>query len=133
METATPEIERHITTCSACATLLRGFQQIMSVLDEWQAPEPSPYFDSRLQARLSELQREEIERPAFAWLNWMNWLRRPAVAMSLAAVLLAGAVTVGIVNKSYFVESDTIATAPPSLSVRRTRHRRGRPAGARKE
>ena len=32
----------------------------MALLDEWQAPEPSPYFDVRLQARL----REEMAKPA---------------------------------------------------------------------
>jgi hypothetical protein len=111
-------VPRHIASCAECATHLSDLQKTMALLEEWRAPEPSPYFDTRLQARL----REEMARPAAGWLsglnlsNW-NWLRRPAWAMSLAAALLAGAVTIGVNNKSYFVETDKIATSPPALSL----------------
>jgi hypothetical protein len=37
--------------------------------------------------------------------------------MSFAAVVFAGALTVGVVNKSYFVETGTIATTAPSLGL----------------
>jgi hypothetical protein len=80
----------------------------MALLDEWQAPEPSPYFDTRLQARL----REEMARPHAGWLSW---LRRPAWATSLAAVIVAGALMVG--NKSYISQTEAIATKPPSLGL----------------
>ena len=119
---AEPEVNRHLASCATCATHLHDLQKTMELLDEWQAPEPSPYFDTRLQARLSEQRREEMARPAAGWLsglnlsNW-NWLRSPAWAMSLAAALLAGAVTIGVNNKSYFVEADRIATAPPALGL----------------
>ena len=108
--TPEPEVEKHIASCDACATHLRDLQKTMALLDEWQAPEPSPYFDTRLQARL----REEMARPAAGWLHW---LRRPAWAMSLAAVMFAGALVVGIGNKSYFSQPETIATKPPSLGL----------------
>jgi hypothetical protein len=113
METATPEVEKHIASCAPCAVLLRDFQKTMALLDEWQAPEPSPYFDTRLQARL----REETARPAAGWLNGMSWLRRPAWAMSLAAALFAGALAIGVSNKSYLVETEAMATQPPSLGL----------------
>jgi hypothetical protein len=116
MDAATlqPEVEKHIASCAACAVHLSGLQKTMALLDEWQAPEPSPYFDTRFEARFSEERREEMARPATGWLNWM---RRPAWAMSFAAVVFAGALTVGIANKSYFVEPGTIATNPPSLGL----------------
>ena len=80
----------------------------MALLDEWQVPEPSPYFDTRLGARL----REEMARPAAGWLQRVaGWLRRPVWAMSLAAVVFAGALTIGVVGKSYVVQTGTIATA----------------------
>jgi len=108
--TPEPEVEKHIAACAACAAYLGDLQKTMLMLDEWQAPEPSPYFDTRLKARL----REEMARPAPGWLSW---LRRPAWAMSLAAVIFAGALVVGIGNKSYFSQTEAIATKPPSLGL----------------
>jgi len=82
------DVEAHIASCSACAAKLQGFRQTMTLLDEWQAPAPSPYFDTRLGARL----REEMARPPRGRLHW---LLRPAWAGSLAALIIAGAVAVG--------------------------------------
>jgi predicted anti-sigma-YlaC factor YlaD len=106
-----PEVEKHIASCSDCAAHLRDLQKTMALLDEWQAPDPSPYFDTRLQARL----REEMTRPATGWLNRLNWLRRPAWAMSLAAVIFAGALLVA--GRSYISQTEAIATKPPSLGL----------------
>jgi hypothetical protein len=53
----------------------------MALLDEWQVPEPSPYFDVRLQARL----REEMAKAA----SWRQWFRKPALAVSLAVLMVA--------------------------------------------
>jgi len=110
--TLQPEVEKHIASCAACAAYFGDLQKTMALLDEWQAPEPSPYFDTRLQARLSEERREEMARPAAGWLSWM-W-RRPAWAMSLAAVVFAGALLVS--NKSLILTA-TIPTTPPALGL----------------
>ena len=112
MAAPTRNVSEHVAACNDCAALLLQLQKTMAVLDEWQAPEPSPYFDTRLQARL----REEMARPQSAWLNW---LRRPAWSMSLAAVLFAGAIGlgIGISRRSYIVQIESIATKPPSLGL----------------
>jgi predicted anti-sigma-YlaC factor YlaD len=112
MDAPTREVSEHIAACSECAAELLQFQKTMALLDEWQAPEPSQYFDSRLQARL----REEIAKPKEAWLSWF---RHPALSMSLAAVIFAGAIGlgVGISHKSYIVQTESIATKPPSLGL----------------
>jgi hypothetical protein len=111
--TPEPEVAEHIASCAGCAAHLRDLRQTMALLDEWQAPDPSPYFDTRLQARL----REEMARPATGWLSagWLNRLRRPAWAMSLAASIFAGALLVG--NKSYISQTEAIATKPPALGL----------------
>ena len=108
MDASTPEVKNHVASCADCAVHLRDLQKTMALLDEWQAVEPSPYFDTRLQARL----REEMARPHTRF----NWLRRPVWAMSLAAVMFAGAlgIGIGIGNKSYMVETEAIATKPPT-------------------
>ncbi|MGO9864719.1 MAG: anti-sigma factor family protein [Terriglobales bacterium] len=116
MGAATPEpereIEKHLASCASCAAHLDGLRKTMALLDEWQTPEPSPYFDTRFAARF----REELARPPAGWLSWLH---RPAWAMSLAAVLFVGALSigVGIGGRSYISQLDTIATNPPSLGL----------------
>ena len=77
-----PQVEAHLRACGACAGRLREMRQTMALLDEWKAPEPSPYFDTRLQARL----REEAARPR----GWMQWFRKPALAAVVAVLLVLG-------------------------------------------
>lgn len=79
----TPEVKAHLDSCTECAGKLEAFRQTMAVLDEWQAPEPSPYFDTRLRARM----REESARQSAGWLHW---LRRPVLAASFALVMVVG-------------------------------------------
>jgi predicted anti-sigma-YlaC factor YlaD len=79
----TPEITLHLAECSMCSAKLQEFRQTMALLDEWQTPEPSPYFDVRLQARL----REEMARPQAGWLGWF---RRPVLAAALTVLMAIG-------------------------------------------
>jgi anti-sigma factor RsiW len=79
----TPEISGHLAGCGACATKMEEFRQTMALLDEWRAPEPSPYFDVRLQARL----REEMAKPQPGWLAWF---RRPVMAAALSLLIATG-------------------------------------------
>jgi anti-sigma factor RsiW len=92
-EGASPELQEHLRSCAACASELAAFQQTMTLLDEWQAPEPSAYFSSRLRARL----REESAAPARGWLAW---LRRPVLAAAAAVLIAVGAglLEVGHIN-----------------------------------
>jgi hypothetical protein len=73
----------HISTCAECAEQLQSMRATMALLDEWQTPEPSPYFDVRLQARL----REEVAKPEAGWLYW---LRRPVLAAALTVLMGIG-------------------------------------------
>jgi hypothetical protein len=79
----TPEISGHLRGCSACAGKMEEFRHTMALLDEWRAPEPSPYFDVRLQARL----REEMVKPQPGWLMWF---RRPVMAAALSLLMAMG-------------------------------------------
>lgn len=76
-------LQEHLQSCTACSAELASFQQTMSLLDEWQAPEPSPYFSSRLHSRV----REEAARARFSWLAW---IQRPMVATAAVALLALG-------------------------------------------
>jgi hypothetical protein len=76
----TAEESQHLAGCDACAGKLAELRQTMALLDEWQAPEPSSYFDVRLQARL----REEM---AQTQVSWWQWLRRPVLAAALTLLM----------------------------------------------
>jgi len=75
-------VEQHLRACAACSERLESLRATLTLLDEWQAPEPSPYFDSRLGARLRE---EAAQRQ-----GWLAWLRKPALAGAMAALLAVG-------------------------------------------
>jgi predicted anti-sigma-YlaC factor YlaD len=81
LDTATPEVNEHLQTCTGCAGKLNEFRQTMALLDEWQVPEPPPFFDVRLQARL----REETAKQS---VGWWQWIRKPALAVSLAVIMV---------------------------------------------
>lgn len=85
----------HLKSCSACNEEFQSLEATFALLDNWKAPEPSPYFDQKLAVRL----REERELPPAGWFERMrsrllfNTGRqfRPAIAGALAlALLIAG-------------------------------------------
>ena len=71
-----------------------AMQQVMSLLDEWQAPEPSAWFDARMMARFREEQQREPEgllaRMRNRWLYNSNSVRKPAMVAALAVLMVAG-------------------------------------------
>ena len=84
----------HISSCAECRREFESLQATMALLDEWQAPEPSPYFDQKLAVLLRE---EQTKAPA----GWLERLRarllfntgrqfRPALAGAMALALLIG-------------------------------------------
>jgi predicted anti-sigma-YlaC factor YlaD len=104
LATSTAQIEEHLRACAGCAGKLQELRQTMALLDEWQAPESSPYFDTRLQARL----REERAKEAGGWLQWM---RKPALAIALVAVMAVG------VSLYRGRRSHTVSTPAPPPAV----------------
>ena len=77
-----PAMNEHLQGCVDCSGKLAQIRQAMTLLDEWEAPEPSPYFDTRLAARM----REERAKPARS--AWLSGLRPPVLAGALALVLM---------------------------------------------
>jgi len=88
------KVQAHVDACEHCRGELAELRATMSLLDAWESPEPSPYFLSKLDARMRE---ERATAPA----SWLERLRarlaygppmhvRPLAAMALAVVLLVG-------------------------------------------
>jgi anti-sigma factor RsiW len=88
----------HLDSCPACREELHSLEATLALMNVWQAPEPSPYFDQKLAVRLREEQQQAPE-------GWLERIRakllfntgrqfRPALAGALALVLLIGGGTV---------------------------------------
>lgn len=89
---ADPQVTAHVSQCSNCTAELNSLRSTMALLDEWEAPEPSPYFLTRMRAHLKE---EREKAPAS---RWVAWLRRPVLAVSLAMVLAVGGLTYRLIE-----------------------------------
>lgn len=104
---ASPKLSEHLSGCDACTDKFAEMQKTMALLDEWQAPEPSPYFDTRLMARM----REERAKPQRS--PWFSWFRMPVLAAGLALVLMmSGGVTWFIHRGGSSIEA--IKNPPPA-------------------
>src|ERR1700686_1784983 len=79
----TPEVKAHLDSCAECAGKLEAFRQTMSLLDEWQGPEPFPAFYVPLRARLP---RERAKASG----GWLRWMRKPVLAASFALIMVVG-------------------------------------------
>lgn len=114
-ETVPAKVTAHVAECASCARELGDLRATMVLMDSWQAPEPSPYFLTRFNARLDEERQAE---PA----GWLERLRarfaygpqlhaRPIAAMALTVVLLLGGGTyLGLTNWEQ-------PAAPPQTAV----------------
>ena len=95
---APAKVQAHVAECSRCQSEFEELKAAMHLLDIWEAPEPSPYFMTRLDARV----REESAAAPSGWLNGaVARLRaslaygsglhaRPLAALALTVVLLVG-------------------------------------------
>ena len=109
------QVELHLAACAACRERIQGFAQVMGLLDEWESIQPSPFFHTRLAARL----KEEAASQGW-WKNfWQVWVPRP-VAGSLFAIAFAAVVTVGVVLLRYGPAPSPVEmtrTATPAVTV----------------
>jgi hypothetical protein len=103
----TPEVKHHLSVCCDCTAKLEAFRQTMSLLDEWRGPEPSPYFDVRLQARLHE---EKAHQPSVL----LRWLRKPALALSFAVLMV---VSVTLVRMNQRQKEPSAPSAPVQIAA----------------
>jgi len=114
-QSVSSEMQEHLAGCAVCAAELASLQQTMGLLDEWQTPEPSPYFNTRLRARI----REEAIAPAER--SWLAWLRRPVLATSAVVLMALGAalLELGPFNgdRNTLANNETAVHAAPGSAV----------------
>ena len=110
------EARAHLVACSACAQEFAELQATFALLDTWEVPEISPYFDQKLAVRL----REEQAAPAAGFFERLrDRLQfgtgrqfRPALAGALALVLLLGGGSIGITTLVH----DNVARASATVN-----------------
>jgi len=95
---APAKVQAHVAECELCKAELGELKATMNLLDAWEAPEPSPYFLTRLGARM----REERQAAPVGWfaaavarfrarVAYGPGLHvRPLAAMALTVMLLIG-------------------------------------------
>ena len=101
-------VEAHLRSCAACAAELAALRRTMALLDEWRVPEPSPYFGTRLRARL----RAEAAAPA----GWWAMLRRPVMALA-ATLIVAAAVMIHGGRSVHNLPQTVAVAAQPGTAV----------------
>jgi hypothetical protein len=102
-DAASAKVRTHVAECASCRKELEDLRATMGLMDAWTAPQPSPYFMTRLDARM----REERQAPPQSWLERIRdrYLygpqlhTRPLAAMALTVMLLiGGGAYLGITN-----------------------------------
>ena len=93
-EAAPATVKAHVEACDGCRGELDELRATMIAMDAWEAPEPNPYFMTRLEARF----REEKQASPTGWLERLRvrmsygqrMHARPLAAMALTVCLLLG-------------------------------------------
>jgi hypothetical protein len=119
-------VHAHVAECGDCQIELRKLEATMQLLDTWEAPEPSPYFLTRLGAKMHE---ERQAAPA-GWLaRGVARIRatiaygpglhvRPLAAMALTVMLLLGGGTyLGVTDWMQPVQPTPLAATVHDLQV----------------
>jgi hypothetical protein len=108
------DVRAHVTECADCSAELAGFDATMKVLDEWGAPEPGQYFDSKLFARLRTEEAAARMGVAERVRSWMlfhtKFQMRQWAAAALAAALAIGGGTFALLNRGAAPSPQTSAT-----------------------
>ena len=117
-EAAPATVKSHVAKCASCQKELEDLRATMGLMDAWTAPEPSPYFMTRLNARM----REEREAPRLSWFERIRdrfvygpqLHAGPLAATALTVMLLiGGGAYLGITN----VEQPAPPAAPEAAVV----------------
>ena len=108
------EIRKHLAECAGCTAELAEMKATWKLLDDWQAPEPSAFFDAKLYAKLRREQANApaslLERAKAWWLYNTNLQMRPVAAGALAMLLAVGGGTFALLDHQAVPPAQTSAT-----------------------
>lgn len=110
---ADAKVKTHVAECVSCREELEALRATMGLMDTWTAPEPSPYFMTRLGARM----REEREAPRQSWFQRIRdrfmygpqMHAGPLAATALTVMLLVGGgAYLGVTNVEQSVQQPSV-------------------------
>jgi hypothetical protein len=119
------KVQAHVAECGDCQAELAQLEATMQLLDTWEVPQPSPYFLTRLGAKM----REERQAAPAGWLaSTIARIRasiaygpglhvRPLAAMALTVALLVGGGTYLSINDPQPVQPAPLAATVHDLQV----------------
>ena len=114
-EKVSVEVRKHVEDCPECRQEVAALESTMLVLDAWEAPEPSPFFEARMAARL----RAERDAPPAGFFERLRarmlyssnlHLRTVAAGALVLLLLIGGGTYVGVMS--------TNQPSNPSATVR---------------
>jgi hypothetical protein len=104
----------HLADCPGCRQELAALRSTMSLLenpDLFSLPEPSPFWNARMGARL----REEQTRPQGGWKHWPGRVRQYLLLSNYSLKPVAGVAALGLllaIGGSTWVDLSTHAPTP---------------------
>lgn len=78
-------VEHHLTSCAGCKARAEGFRSVSQVLEAWEAPETSPWFNARLRRRIAS-----FEAAHWDWRAQLRFLLKPVYAAAMGTMLVVG-------------------------------------------
>jgi anti-sigma factor RsiW len=102
------EMDKHLSTCSACQLRVNEFRSVHALLDELPMIEPSAAFDLRVNARVA------AEPAKQSWWAWFTPSPRVAFA---ASMLLLATVWIGSRKDNNPLTADDIENINQNMSV----------------
>lgn len=83
----------HLAACAACKEEFAEVQSTMLVLENWEVPEPSPFWMARMGARM----REEQAQPRRGWAGLLDQIKTRFVLSNYSLKPVAGVAALGLV------------------------------------
>jgi len=101
-------VEAHLKDCPECARRKQEFLAVASMLGEWQAPEPSPWFDARLRRKIAE------DAGHISWLPRLSELF-PPVPVGIGALIVLACLLIFSGNQGAVISQPVVAAAAPHM------------------
>jgi hypothetical protein len=92
-------IDAHLNTCASCQASWVEFRETMQLVDVAQVPEPGPSFERVVWARLQPALADARPRARVA-RRWFAWPGILAPISAMAAVIVAGAISVRLLSSA---------------------------------